>query len=975
MSNQEYLKYLEDSILNIQKLDYLKLSKAHGIINELYRVFTLQCFDLKTNAKAWFTYDFNKFQSSIQSVAYDFEVCSLVAITVKYITMFKEYAESDKHGKYIEYIESALSKGEMNELQLYPYLYIMNKADSSSFDFSQAKAIEYIISNFEEVFNNQDSFGKMFVNEIVFVHFLEYLIVSMNDQQLLTKLILLRISICLIVFYTFSNYFENEMGYSQTSAIYIKVILKFLRFFIGQIDTVIDDVNYSRKVDTNIKVELNKITAILLCACFSQNSLSMGAHFKTQILCAHLLLKIYLKVIYCDETQIEANIMFNLTTSSFFNNVVDKALIEKLISEFKLAKNKVNNLVLLLRYLEKKFRQKRAISVSSIYTNLLGISPKALEIFNLVNHSKMSKPEIEIYNSKLEVLKNDISKSVITSLNITDFLVCMMYLQEKAYDQFEINNSKASINEMVQRFYFIYPDQVYKNICEALYTVYDKVNLHSVIEKTLISFISEDPFNKSLLFHYLKLNYNLGNINKCKQILKNIMANDDETMNLIDPSLPSLDSQSNVKKDFSAKEQKSSDLIDLKPLNHIQLIYNSECLSLSFLIMITICINDEDYNKALELSMINIERLKYSSKLSLIFKSRNLALIKRSYYLLGISYSKVGESSMNQKYREYLMNLSLACLENCFSEYFKNIIHTIAQVSDELEKESEFIEEITSVYFITYVRQHYELRLYSKALSLIQLLTPIILKFIELKDYSINPLSYDLSHFFCLKSICYLSLKIYDKALEIANQGLNHSLLKIFSKKGLYTLLKIKNLILIKSSTGLILQNSLENEDNIVKQQRDIKINGLVEKIIGVIDSVLDDLTKAKDLCETKLLSIKGNPDSIFKDKYVIDNLEFLTEKNAMLKINQVGLITGKLTASYNEIEASRVQLLKDFSLINNYEIFLIPEAFEAIPTDSLGKPENLFVEKINQYLINRYDSMNLKTNYESPEFLLLVII
>lgn len=626
------------------------------------------------------------------------------------------------------------------------------------------------------------------------------------------------------------------------------------------------------------------------------------------------------------------------------------------------------------------------------------------------------------------------------NMNLSEYLIYNLFLFENAYSLIHLklnvnDTSSLDVLNTNNKYYeisnlLIYPHFIYDNVFQILlgiidqYTLFNMVNENlllsndsntytntCVLENILIDFLRVDSNNKILLYYLFKVYYENNNYNKCKSLFEVIYTNKDEYLNLIDnyevKDVNNDNNDNNLKTDrtiennslfqtklnnFKKSLNKSkyndsnnlnnklnNNVINCHPTNIIELNYKFEYLSLVFLMYINILMQENNVLKALEIAIINLERIKLLNNISQNFKDKYEELTNRSYYILGYCFSKLGDEMLSNEEQKEYYSISLSCYSYCFSETFRketNIMNINKSDLDENDKidinNNKYIikEDIYSVYFISYIKQLFELQFYNKALEMIEYLELHILNLYDTSNKSfkdllienINMFNYDISHLYIIKALCMLNNHLYDKAEQLLDESLeivSNNNNKNLYLKNLLCLYKLKNYLIVRNNIQLILQsdsydvdlleseylsetnhanNTLINkEDNKVKEKKNlvnvkklteeitnilIKVNNIIDDNIDAINNKITLLNNSK-INETASESKEYNTINIIengfntesKDKFnCIDNkIKYLQFNKDILIKNKLEYLKDYLLINFNEV--INLRLIKNFNL------------------------------------------------------------
>ena len=491
-------------------------------------------------------------------------------------------------------------------------------------------------------------------------------------------------------------------------------------------------------------------------------------------------------------------------------------------------------------------------------TRLLNeLEKKLFKVYNESTEEDYNK----IFNLPENTINNINNPDIEKKVNISDILVKNLFLNEIIYDFVSNNHSFKIMN---------FPDYIFENLAEVISFIYTKSKKSKMIKETLIEHLKYNTNNKTLLYFLLQYYFKKSNYSKCKLIIKIILSEYDETLNVVDDIKSQIGIQVNEIK-----------LIDQKPRNNQLMNHNSHILNYTFLIHILILIEQDRLSKSLEHAIVNLERIKLASKLNIHYRNSNENFLKRSFYLLGICYTKIGIEALSQTEREIVFNSALNCYEKCFVDSFLN------ELADTDEFFNKYQKQLYSVYFFMYIRQLYEQQDYNKSFFLINLIRT------ETREDSCK-FQYDMSNFLVLKCFLLIAIKSFNKANSLATTALKE-LKEIktldksdpdeFPMENYIMLVKILNYLFVIEEKSNLSYGIIHNKEK--------------EKVIEFIAKNIKELDQ--DL---------ANIISYYKNQ--IEKINEIKKKG-----KEIDMSLSQMTYKFNKYKKLFNQTVKDFALIN----------------------------------------------------------
>lgn len=595
--------------------------------------------------------------------------------------------------------------------------------------------------------------------------------------------------------------------------------------------------NDSNKDLVEIQNEILKNTNNLVKSLLSFTELS-NYSVKSQVIIANTLLKLYKIIIKCKNKESSENKKISQLIFDYINKKIDNfsnnsslAIIPvKIYKEIAKRLDNDNDTVLLIlsKFLESKLYEYYKESSLDEFSDVYNIHKDSIS--TLLKETKIEAFDI-----------NSSSKANTSAINnfcfsISDIITYNIFILEQLYDYISDFNLPCSqtINTNCNTYstkqsFHIFPDHVYNNLLETIYPIYISLFQEKLIKETIQSHLKYNNYNRALLFHLLKYYYNKKNYFKSKKIIKIILSNPDESMNVLEEIKYELNK---AKENYNNSTDDAKANINLQPRNINLLNYNPEIINVTFIIYIMILISENNLSQALEYTIVNLERLKLSSKLNHFYKISNFKYLKRCYYLMGICYSRLGKEALSQVDRNKLYINALNCFEKCLDKnliklltekinlkiFFnnndddkqntydisnkevnsKNIIEILDNneennenkdnndVNNKMEDENnspklieEFKSDIFSVYFYMYIRHLYECQFFNKAYHILNILDNELSSLrANVKEGNINKylqlFDYNVIHFIVLKVFVLISVGKYDLSIEILKQVLQN---------------------------------------------------------------------------------------------------------------------------------------------------------------------------------------------------------
>lgn len=606
----------------------------------------------------------------------------------------------------------------------------------------------------------------------------------------------------------------------------------------------------------------------------------------------------------------------------------------------------------------------KSVSVDDITSNFpnLSIEMSIEEYKKIKNYSDFNKIDGVHHQFSIEKMKNALKKdensfnNSNTSVNISDFIILNLFLFEEAYEYLSHKNIYKSI---------LYPDFIFDLSCEFVEDILLNKNHSQTEEKNIFLYetylldrLKFFSYNKSLLYFYLKLLFIKKDFFLFSNTIKILFSIKDQSLNaqneesLLDQSdrLGTLNEtnknkvgsvflksfsffnenkgssnmkQTEAEEEIEKKQEKSSEdtksILNEIPFDEYELVFNSTYLSVSSLMYMTMLINEGFLNEALEIGMINIERIKYSSRLSMVYNERNAGLLRRSFYLLSVCYYKLSSLSLLEDEKRSFLNLSHKSIENSLSKITLSYINN--KINDNIDEKDyeEISKDLGSIYIFMYIKILYEDNNLTEIVNIINL--------IEKWDNSLFKLclTYDIYQLFVYKVLSYIRQQDYIKAMKEINQAKkykskskNESFLQ---KKGEFSLALLENYVKVTSEYSFLLE---EKEEGQMKND-DLLVKGVVSLIENVLNEVENEIIsiseRVKAFDEGKERERNNEQYELLTSLIDFDHIKDFDELyNQMQSSNKTYQRNSSLSYLI-KLKSLKIELIKSFILINFSEL------------------------------------------------------